>query len=859
MVYKCCVVNCRSNYVGEEKTTVFSFPKDEDLRKRWVKFVNRKDWNPTTSSFICIKHFESKYYKKGDNGNRYRLVKSLKPVPTIFDPNINVPSSSSAAYHLSPVSVPRHSPRKRVYQEDQYQEFVKDDMIKEFGDINETLSPSGYLFNKSNDYVTFYKLAYNDMAVLEITECIKVDKELHVQLFLKSCPVPLPQWFRQSRDCRLSRRSMLENFPAYLQSYAEERISIFQELREYTHKKRPVYSANVIRYALLLRYTSVQSYRMLLDEFPFPSLSLLSKISSGKIDAVKCARTLKDMGKISHDVVLLFDEMYLQKSEEYFAGDLLGCDVDGDLYKGIVCFMIIGLKASIPYIIKSSPETKINADWLKDQLLDCLDILSECGFNVRAIICDNHPSNVSSFKKLLGHCNQDTDDLCMMCKSKKIYLCFDTVHLAKNIRNNLLGYKRFLFPSFTFDGFKDHINVPGGEIKWKTFHDVFEKDANLDANLRKAPKLSMKVLHPGNSKQSVPLALAIFDETTATAIQSYFPEKRSTVEFLKLFNTWWVISNSKAQFSSSNHLQNGVITGDEKPKFLRTMAKWVQHWQEQRIPNCEKFSLTSQTSSALIRTLYCHADLLEDLLREGYKYVLTSRLQSDPLERRFGQYRQMSGGRFLVGLREATSSEKIIKIKTLLKEGVSIDENVQEENTEQDTEFERLLDDENIVNCSPESLSLSNDSREVAVYIAGYIANKLSKQFGTCCNDLFIGKCSSENPDHSYVEMLSRGGLTIPSNELASYVCMAFATLDEVSDVIVKADVPVRKAANRVLCHHLKLFGPFTCVLHETPGQMIANNVVINIYFNNKRKICTDSAVVDSVKSFKRRQREKNA
>ena len=446
-----------------------------------------------------------------------------------------------------------------------------------------------------------------------------------------------------------------------------------------------------------------------------------------------------------------------------------------------------------------------------------------------------------------------------MYKSKKIYLCFDTVHLVKNIRNNLLGYKGFLFPPFTFDGFKDRISVTGGELNWKTFHDVFEKDANLDANLRKAPKLSMKVLHPGNYKQSVPLALAIFDETTATAIQSYFPEKQSAVEFLKLFNTWWVISNSKAQFSSSNHLGNGVIAGDEKPTFLRAMAKWVQNWQEQRIPNCEKFSLTSQTVSALVRTLHCHADLLEDLLKEGYQYVLTSRFQSDPLERRFGQYRQMSGGRFLVGLREATSSEKIIKIKTLLKEGVNIDENVQEEDIDQGAEFECLLNDEKIINCSPECLSLSNDSREVAVYIAGYIAKKLSNKYGNCCNDSFLGKCSIENPDHSYVEMLSRGGLTIPSNDLTSYVCMAFAILDDVSDVIIKSDLPVRKAANRVLCHHLKLFGQFMCVSHEEPGQTIANNVVTNVYFNNKRKICTDSAIVDSVKSFKRRQREKIA
>ena len=61
--------------------------------------------------------------------------------------------------------------------------------------------------------------------------------------------------------------------------------------------------------------------------------------------------------KISEDVCMIFDEMYLQKRQEYFWGEMIGCDDEGELYKGIVCFMIAGLKESIPYVIKSSPET----------------------------------------------------------------------------------------------------------------------------------------------------------------------------------------------------------------------------------------------------------------------------------------------------------------------------------------------------------------------------------------------------------------------------------------------------------------------------------------------------------------------
>ena len=97
--------------------------------------------------------------------------------------------------------------------------------------------------------------------------------------------------------------------------------------------------------------------------------------------------------------------MYLQKNQGYFARETISCDDKGELYMGIVCFMLVGLKESIPYVIKWSPETNIDANWLETELLDFLDILSNCGFCVRAIVCENHLSNVSSFKKMLEHVN----------------------------------------------------------------------------------------------------------------------------------------------------------------------------------------------------------------------------------------------------------------------------------------------------------------------------------------------------------------------------------------------------------------------------------------------------------------------
>ena len=83
---------------------------------------------------------------------------------------------------------------------------------------------------------------------------------------------------------------------------------------------------------------------------------------------------------------------------------------------------VVWLKNSFPYVVKSFPETKVNCDWLNEVLIDCLRILTRFGFNIKAIVCDNHPPNVSSFKNLPQHFNQDSDELFIWYELRKIYL-----------------------------------------------------------------------------------------------------------------------------------------------------------------------------------------------------------------------------------------------------------------------------------------------------------------------------------------------------------------------------------------------------------------------------------------------------
>ena len=58
MVYKCCVLNCKTGYASNifQNIAVFCFPKNLDLKK-WNKAMPRKSWKATNHHRLCAQHF----------------------------------------------------------------------------------------------------------------------------------------------------------------------------------------------------------------------------------------------------------------------------------------------------------------------------------------------------------------------------------------------------------------------------------------------------------------------------------------------------------------------------------------------------------------------------------------------------------------------------------------------------------------------------------------------------------------------------------------------------------------------------------------------------------------------------------
>ena len=74
------------------------------------------------------------------------------------------------------------------------------------------------------------------MNALEVTDCVWVDRGLHVKFFYMG--LPLPQWFCHGRDCRLTRKTMMQNLPNYIKSEGEQMLTNLEELKEFKFKKK---------------------------------------------------------------------------------------------------------------------------------------------------------------------------------------------------------------------------------------------------------------------------------------------------------------------------------------------------------------------------------------------------------------------------------------------------------------------------------------------------------------------------------------------------------------------------------------------------------------------------------------------
>ena len=79
-----------------------------------------------------------------------------------------------------------------------------------------------------------------------------------------------------------------------------------------------------------------------------------------------------------------------------------------------------------------------------------------------------------------------------------------------------------------------------------------------------------------------------------------------------------------------------------------------------------KMKISHETLTALIHSTKTLIDLSDYLLQSvHFDYILTGKINSDPLEKRFGWYRQLAGANYLLSVRQFLEGEKKIRVKML--------------------------------------------------------------------------------------------------------------------------------------------------------------------------------------------------
>ncbi len=211
-------------------------------------------------------------------------------------------------------------------------------------------------------------------------------------------------------------------------------------------------------------------------------------------------------------------------------------------------------------------------------------------------------------------------------------------------------------------------------------------------------------------------------------------------------------------------------------------------WREQG--NGEN-SLTRETFIATIQSAEAIPEVVKYLTEEkGLSYVLTGKLQSDPLERRFSWYRQLSGANYYVSVRQVLEAEKNIRLQSLIKFSKINIEDIPDIFRPVENDYSKelavskdckhmlmLLDTEKFF-----YERQGDEDNRIMYYISGGVARSLCKheKCQDCKellikenqdvvvrfdNDCLLSDCSVvKSKKSAFLDQINRGGLTYPSD-----------------------------------------------------------------------------------------------
>jgi hypothetical protein len=152
---------------------------------------------------------------------------------------------------------------------------------------------------------------------------------------------------------------------------------------------------------------------------------------------------------------------------------------------------------------------------------------------------------------------------------------------------------------------------------------------------------------------------------------------------------------------------------------------------------------------------------------------LTGKFQTDSLERRFGQYRQLSGGNYNVSVQQVLESEKKLRVSSMLslksnKLGHVAVSEFRSALSDDTRDVTPAVDKTDFADIPQALLRFSSSCDEqVLTYITGFVARKFMQRSKcmSCMNTFVTDRDLQVNTDplNSYITAIDRGGLKFPT------------------------------------------------------------------------------------------------
>lgn len=474
-------------------------------------------------------------------------------------------------------------------------------------------------------------------------------------------------------------------------------------------------------------------------------------------------------------VSLLIDEIYLDSKFDFVGGKIIGSSLNDKLSaKTANVYLIRSVFCNYKDVVGIVPANNLTGEANFSHTLKILEGLKDLGFKVLAIITDNNNIN----KRMFEYFEKTSDSVPSYINPKDssfpLFLLYDPVHLVKSIRNNWINHKDLIFDYPNFE----NVNV----IEKANFgHLRFLYDLEKNYLIKYSHKLSYKSLYPQSvERQKVSLALKIFCQENAVTLNELGPKHpelngyKETSSFILIIEKWWNICNVKTPNKGFHKRdQNSTPITDinqEQLIFLLKMQKWLEQWSI--VSYGKKYNgLTTRTFQALQQTclgLYHITVFL--LMQVKCKYVLLGKFQTDPLERRFGIYRQLSISNYHLSLRQLFEGEKKLRVSNLIK--LAGEKQIQlnslfDDQCLQSTKLP-ILNDFNSLKLMTINFDFEDKNFPILLYITGYAVFKISTK-STCmnCKDIIVFQNQNLSYEFSnkvaFIEKLSRGGLKKPT------------------------------------------------------------------------------------------------